>query len=56
MQEPILEPYAGLIFKTSINGFCYQLTGYQIKVISLGMILVGFFVTGIKFGSLTYVG
>ena len=53
MQEPILEPYAGLIFKFSV-GESTQLTGYHQSGILLGMILVGFFVTGIKFGSLRF--
>ena len=53
MQEPILEPYAGLIFKFSV-GESTQLTGYHQSGILLGMIVVGFLVTGIKLGSLRF--
>ena len=53
MQEPILEPYAGLIFNFSV-GESTQLTGYHQSGILLGMIIVGFLVTGVKFGSLRF--
>ena len=53
MQEPILEPYAGLIFDFSV-GESTQLTGYHQSGILLGMIIVGFLVTGVKFGSLRF--
>ena len=53
MQEPILEPYAGLIFNFSV-GESTQLTGYHQSGILLGMIIVGLLVTGVKFGSLRF--
>ena len=53
MQEPILEPYAGIVFQFTV-GESTQLTGYHQGGILLGMLLVGILVSGLKFGSLRF--
>ena len=53
MQEPILEPYAGIVFQFTV-GESTQLTGYHQGGILFGMLLVGILVSGLKFGSLRF--
>ena len=53
MQEPILEPYAGIVFQFTV-GESTQLTGYHQGGVLLGMLMVGFLVSGLKFGSLRF--
>ena len=53
MQEPILEPYAGIVFGLSV-GESTQLTGFHQGGILIGMLLVGFLVSGLQLGSLRF--
>ncbi len=53
MQEPILEPYAGLVFQFTV-GESTQLTGYHQGGILVGMLIVGLLVSGAKLGSLKF--
>jgi BCD family chlorophyll transporter-like MFS transporter len=53
MQEPILEPYAGIVFLFTV-GESTQLTGYHQGGILIGMLIVALLVTGLKFGSLKF--
>ena len=53
MQEPILEPYAGLVFDFSV-GESTKLTGYHQGGILVGMLIVGLLVSGLKIGSLNF--
>ena len=53
MQEPILEPYAGIVFQFSV-GESTKLTGYHQGGILLGMLMVGLLVSGFKIGSLNF--
>ena len=53
MQEPILEPYAGIVFQFTV-GESTQLTGYHQGGILLGMLLVGLSVSGFQVGSLRF--
>ena len=53
MQEPILEPYAGIVFLFTV-GESTQLTGYHQGGILFGMLLVGFLVSGLQLGSLRF--
>ncbi len=53
MQEPILEPYAGIVFQFSV-GESTKLTGYHQGGILVGMLIVGLLVSGFKIGSLSF--